>query len=281
VPIDRKNQIGFALRNLFAGKAETEGPSAHLGYFRQHTDIINLFADLEYSSGGIWAVHPGIEWMFARGVIRPRLGWGFHDNGGIDTVATGLGIYVSPVQIDITYLVPTKSLNDNAGVFKASLSYKFGRPQFSEIYYDKALEQANQLDQSVLNMTVKEAELKASLAEAEQKKRLAEEDLRAMKVRIEKLKNEDLLGERDALIKDLKARIHELESRLAAQRSENSELRTKKATVRTHVVAPGDTLQSLAREYYGDPNQWKRIYNANTEKIERGLPRAGEKLVIP
>jgi 5'-nucleotidase len=67
---------------------------------------------------------------------------------------------------------------------------------------------------------------------------------------------------------------------LSSQRSA-ARAASQKPAIRTHVVKAGDTLQSLAREFYGDPGQWKKIYNANADKIERGLPRIGEKLVIP
>jgi nucleoid-associated protein YgaU len=209
------------------------------------------------------------------------LGWGYHDNGGIDTIATGVGFYVSPMQVDIAYLIPTKTATDNSGQFRASFSYRFGRPQFSEIYYDRALEQASQLDQKVVIMTSKEAELKASLAELEQKKRLANDELENAKSRIDQLKDKDLLGERDATIRDLKERIRDLQGNLSGTRGTLEAIRKKQNSVRTHVVEPGETLQSIAREYYGDPNQWKRIYNANPDKIERGLPKAGSTLVIP
>jgi chromosome segregation ATPase len=222
-----------------------------------------------------------LEWLLARGVLRPRLGWGFHDNGSIDTIATGLGIYLSPMQIDVTYLIPTNTLTDNAGQIRASLVYRFGRPQFSEIYYDKALEQASQLDQSVLTLSVKEAALKESVDELDQKKRLAKEELENLKGRIESLKKEDVLGQKDAKIRELAARVRQLEGEVSYHRGEAQKLRIKKAEIRTHIVAPGDTLQSLAKEYYGDPNQWKKIYNANEDKIDRGLPRVGAKLVIP
>ncbi len=43
----------------------------------------------------------------------------------------------------------------------------------------------------------------------------------------------------------------------------------------------GDTLRTMAKQYYGDPNQWERIYDANREKVERGLPSEGAVLVIP
>jgi nucleoid-associated protein YgaU len=48
-----------------------------------------------------------------------------------------------------------------------------------------------------------------------------------------------------------------------------------------HVVKAGDTLRTMAAQYYGDANQWERIYDANVSKVERGLPAEGATLVIP
>ena len=47
------------------------------------------------------------------------------------------------------------------------------------------------------------------------------------------------------------------------------------------MVKAGDTLRTMARRYYGDPNQWEKIYDANREKVERGLPSEGALLLIP
>lgn len=279
--LDNRHKLGFALRNLFLGDSNPRGPSANLGLVRQHRDYVTLFAELEYASGGIWRFKPGAEWFLARGVVRPRLGWGFRDNGGVDSVATGVGFYVSPFQVDIAYLIPTKTLNDDTYQFRASLSYRFGRPQFSEIYYDRALEAASQLDNRVLGLTIKEAELKASVNELEQKRRLAREEMDTIKKRIETLKDQDLLGQRNSTIQQLKQRVNELEDQLSSTRHQNRQLLEKKETKRTHTVVAGETLQSLATQYYGDPNQWKKIYNANSDKIDRGLPRVGATLVIP
>jgi hypothetical protein len=280
-PIDRLTQVGVVIKSLFNPDANPYGPSIQAGILRKQSELANLLFDLEFGSGGVWRAHPGVELLLARGVLRPRIGWGYRDTGGIDTLATGVGFYVSPWQVDFAYLIPLKHINNTTDLMRFSLSYRFGRPQFSEIYYDRALEAASKLDQNVLVMTTKEAELKASLAELEQKRRLAVEDLQNAKSRIEALKDKDLLGERDAIIRDLKARLRELEGALAGERGTLKAIRQKQNTVRTHTVKSGETLQSIARQYYGDPNQWKKIYTANPDKIDRGLPRAGSSLVIP
>lgn len=51
---------------------------------------------------------------------------------------------------------------------------------------------------------------------------------------------------------------------------------------RTHVVQSGDTLESIARHYYGAPEQWRRIYDANTAVLGTdGRLRAGMTLQVP
>jgi len=51
---------------------------------------------------------------------------------------------------------------------------------------------------------------------------------------------------------------------------------------RTHVVAKGDTLYSLARQYYNDQSKWRKIYDANAAEIsDPNRIRVGQRLVIP
>jgi nucleoid-associated protein YgaU len=50
----------------------------------------------------------------------------------------------------------------------------------------------------------------------------------------------------------------------------------------THVVASGDTLSKIAKRYYGDANQWRRIYEANQDIIKNpDLIHPGQQLKIP
>lgn len=54
------------------------------------------------------------------------------------------------------------------------------------------------------------------------------------------------------------------------------------STSRTHVVKSGDTLEKLSSDYYGVPDRWHLIYEANVVELSSGRPlRPGMELVIP
>lgn len=54
------------------------------------------------------------------------------------------------------------------------------------------------------------------------------------------------------------------------------------ANARTHKVARGDTLYSIAKQYYGDGNKWTKIYKANEDKIPNpNVLKLGQELTIP
>lgn len=49
-----------------------------------------------------------------------------------------------------------------------------------------------------------------------------------------------------------------------------------------YVVVKGDTLWAIAKKYYGSGSQYKKIFNANKDKIKNpNLIYPGQKLVIP
>ena len=51
---------------------------------------------------------------------------------------------------------------------------------------------------------------------------------------------------------------------------------------RAHRAQQGDTLYKLARTYYGDESQWKKIYNANQDVfVQRETLEPGDVLIIP
>jgi nucleoid-associated protein YgaU len=51
---------------------------------------------------------------------------------------------------------------------------------------------------------------------------------------------------------------------------------------RSYTVQAGDTLSKISRQYYGDPNQYMKIFNANKSVLDGpNAIRAGQQLVIP
>lgn len=49
-----------------------------------------------------------------------------------------------------------------------------------------------------------------------------------------------------------------------------------------YTVQKGDSLSKIAKKYYGDMNQWKKIFEANTDKIkDPDKVQIGQSLVIP
>jgi nucleoid-associated protein YgaU len=50
----------------------------------------------------------------------------------------------------------------------------------------------------------------------------------------------------------------------------------------TYVVTAGDSLSKIAKRFYGDAGQWKRIFEANRNQLDNpDLIRPGQTLVIP
>jgi nucleoid-associated protein YgaU len=52
--------------------------------------------------------------------------------------------------------------------------------------------------------------------------------------------------------------------------------------VRVHTVADGDSLSRISLRYYGTPNRWQDIFNANRDVLQGSSTlRVGMQLRIP
>lgn len=57
---------------------------------------------------------------------------------------------------------------------------------------------------------------------------------------------------------------------------------TPQTGTRTHVVVKGDSLSKIAQREYGDPQQWRRIYEANRDIVkDPDLIYPGQTLRLP
>lgn len=55
-----------------------------------------------------------------------------------------------------------------------------------------------------------------------------------------------------------------------------------KAAPRTYTVVAGDSLSKISKKFYGDANQWKKIFEANRDQIKNpDLIRPGQTFKIP
>lgn len=53
-------------------------------------------------------------------------------------------------------------------------------------------------------------------------------------------------------------------------------------TGQTYEVKPGDNLSKISKQFYGDPNEYMRIFYANQDKLrDPDLIQVGQKLTIP
>lgn len=51
---------------------------------------------------------------------------------------------------------------------------------------------------------------------------------------------------------------------------------------RTYTVVKGDTLSRIAKQFYGDANQWRKIYEANRDVIKNpDLIKPGQVFKVP
>jgi len=71
--------------------------------------------------------------------------------------------------------------------------------------------------------------------------------------------------------------LHQPQSAHAAVASANAS-----SSGRTYKVQPGDTLSKIAKEVYGNSNEYNRIFAANRDKLDHpDKIQAGQELVIP
>jgi nucleoid-associated protein YgaU len=56
----------------------------------------------------------------------------------------------------------------------------------------------------------------------------------------------------------------------------------KPAAARTYTVVKGDTLSRIAKQFYGDANKWRKIFEANGDVLKNpDLIHPGQVLKIP
>ena len=71
-------------------------------------------------------------------------------------------------------------------------------------------------------------------------------------------------------------------NKVTGKQKQVSKSRSKKSSKKYHTVKKGDCLWNIAKKYYGDGSQYKKIYNANKNIVKSDYTiYPGQKLLIP
>lgn len=257
----------YKIREYFLGCAAYNLPNqerrAQIGISRKFEE--NLIS-LDFDSNS--KVYIGSEFGVYSSLGKLRLGI----NTAQKSFNIGFGAYLWPYGLDALWSFPWSP--GNQGTFAFSFIYRFGNFDFSQILLNRNTEKAISLERRIVEMKANVSALSQKLSEMEDAYKKAKDFV------------EILDAESSALIK----------KKLAEMRGSQEQQKTPVPTVkepssqkpievktwpRKHIVVPGDSLRSLAQQYYGDSNKWQTIYDANRDKIERGLPKIGAELTIP
>lgn len=230
-----------------------------------------LLADLR-ARGSYSEFFLGAEQSLFNGLVQARAGKGLALGGG-DYLALGAGLNALPWTIDFAWSLPWGGYNRSYGYYGVNVGYRFGSATFSEKLVGDAAKEAEALKTEINDLRQQRANIESSIATYRVNKSMAETDLTMMQGRMRELETN---------IKELQAQALE-----ALYKKENP--KPVKAYVppppqrwpRLHKAAAGETLRSLASKYYGNPNLWERIYQANEKHVSKGLPIEGAVFTIP
>ena len=69
---------------------------------------------------------------------------------------------------------------------------------------------------------------------------------------------------------------------IAPSTAQNTATANTASAQRTYTVQPGDSLSKIAKQFYGNPNEYNRIFEANRDKLnDPNKIQAGQVLTIP
>lgn len=241
----------------------------------------------------ITKIFPGMEVSLFRKLLFFRLGTG--DVGAESRQLTlGLGTVLPPLQIDLAYGFPIGNSGRSNDLILISLTYRFGSPLLSQYLYEERLEKLTELEQKVANLEAKKSTLQSAIREQKNIYEVMQVDMKIAKSKTEsaekeRKESEEKLAQSKKEIEKIEEELKKLQTRRSRVQEAIRQTETPKIEVRPphtgptrkHKVAAGDSLRGLAQTYYGDANKWQVIYEANEDKIIRGVPREGEELTIP
>lgn len=230
-------------------------------------------------------LHPGLEYSVFQNLLKLRVGRGTPLDG-VSQIAFGAGINFSPLILDFGMTVPVH-FHRPAGGYQVSVQYRFGAPAFYGLFPGSAARQSEDLTSEIEDLTQRKLDLEAQATAAEASKIGIEGEVRSAEERLEELRGK---------LRDIEIQLERkgyavthpepepeppLEPVPAARPKPKRRGPAPVRFPRRHRVRPGDTLRKISQKYYGKSTLWELIYEANPDKVERGLPVEGAILIIP
>ncbi|MBI4369834.1 MAG: hypothetical protein HY547_06365 [Elusimicrobia bacterium] len=248
----------------------------------------------------------GAERWISQGHFALRTGMTI-GNRDLRQASFGFGLRNAAFSLDYAMKLPLGGLAINVLTHRVSFSVPFGeqlkKPLSPMIAEPLTAEEMSALQEAFRNARQQLTYRKARIQELEKtfeqlKIKLppsslpSERDVLTSGTRIEDDEIEalqDALGWVERELNETKKQADAERARLSALEKEMEKTKQKtppkpKAAGRmfTHLVEDGDTLESLAKEYYGNRRLWMKIFRANENRLKRGGdPEAGHILIIP
>lgn len=300
--IRRKVSLSYNVRNLSrpdVGLKDKDpvSPSAEMGFAWHHLEG-NLAFQVEHR-GGLQILHSGAERWFWDNRIAARAGV-LAGNRELKQGTLGFGLRTPSFSLDYAFRLPLSGIEFTRNTHRISFSVPFGSRLRKPLR-----EGAEPLEaQEALFLREELRKTRALAKEREDRVRELEIALRELEAKTgvpapvtystATLTAEQQTQEQLSLLRQEMANIRttlersRLEARSVQTRAQTLERalepKTKKDPAKPQVyrARPGDSLQSLAEEFYGNANLWPKIYQANEDRIGRGgdlVP--GQMLVIP
>ncbi|MBI4655856.1 MAG: LysM peptidoglycan-binding domain-containing protein [Elusimicrobia bacterium] len=221
--------------------------------------------------GGHHEIFAGIEQSFFNGLVHGRAGRGIALDGE-SILSLGLGVNTLPWIINMNYSIPIKGFHKHAGHYEMNIGYRFNAPGFIEKFVGDAAAKSETIRKQIEDLRYQKANLETDIAKYQVNKGILQSELTLLQTRLREL---------EARIKNLEFDMLDAEYRKDKPRLKRTAPPKIEKWPKQHKVETGDTLRSIASRYYGNPNLWERIYEANEKKIKRGLPVEGSILEIP
>ncbi len=232
---------------------------------------------------GLSEFYPGFEASFHQGLLKFRTGRGMRLDS-VETVAFGLGLNFSPMVLDLSMSSPMGGFLRTGGAYQASFNWRFGAAPFTGSFVGSAAADAERLKSDVSRLEDRKKTLQVEAESAQSTQAAARGEMSVIDKRLREMQEEYRSVSK---LRDEKAYELELIQLRIPKPPPPPPPKPKPQPAppptwpQWHAVQPGETLRAIAQKRYGDAGLWERIFQANRDKVDRGIPREGAVLQIP